>query len=93
MLTMWIVIGCLFMTGIGIRFTYRVLGLTRVEAAAVFVLIALVAMTFLGLYTGLWLDKITGMAPNFTLLLLILGIALGFKGFVKEVVIERRKRA
>lgn len=28
MLTLWIVIGCLFMTGIGIRFTYKVLGLT-----------------------------------------------------------------
>lgn len=41
MLTLWIVIGCLFMTGIGIRFTYRVLGLTKVEAAAVFVLIVL----------------------------------------------------
>ena len=41
MLALWIVIGCLFMTGIGIRFTYRVLGLTKVEAAAVFVLIVL----------------------------------------------------
>jgi hypothetical protein len=27
------------MTGIGIRFTYRVLGITRVEAVAVFVMI------------------------------------------------------
>jgi len=39
MITLWIVIGCLFMTGIGVRFTYRVLGLTLVEATAVFVLI------------------------------------------------------
>ncbi len=39
MITLWIVIGCLFMTGIGVRFTYRVLGLTPVEATAVFVLI------------------------------------------------------
>jgi len=39
MITLWIVIGCMFMTGIGIRFTYRVLGLTPVEATAVFVLI------------------------------------------------------
>mgnify|MGYP001163424702 FL=1 len=39
MVTLWIVIGCLFMTGIGIRFTYRVLGLTPAEATAVFVLI------------------------------------------------------
>ncbi|MCK9263326.1 MAG: hypothetical protein M0R18_05885 [Deltaproteobacteria bacterium] len=41
MMTLWIVIGCLFMTGIGIRFTYRILGLTTTEAAAVFVLIVL----------------------------------------------------
>ena len=39
MITLWIVIGCLFMTGIGVRFTYRVLGLTPVEATAVYVLI------------------------------------------------------
>ncbi len=38
MLTFWIVIGCLFMTGIGIRFTYKVLGLTPAEATAVFIL-------------------------------------------------------
>jgi hypothetical protein len=39
MMTLWLVIGALFMTGIGIRFTYKVMGLTRVEAAAVFVLV------------------------------------------------------
>jgi len=39
MMTLWIVIGALAMTGIGIRFTYRVLGLTPVEASAVFVLV------------------------------------------------------
>ncbi len=39
MITLWIVIGCMFMTGTGIRFTYRVLGLTPVEATAIFVLI------------------------------------------------------
>jgi len=39
MMTLWLVIGALFMTTIGIRFTYKVLGLTRVEAAAVFVLV------------------------------------------------------
>jgi hypothetical protein len=38
MLTLWIVMGCLFMTGIGIRFTYKVLGLTAAEATAVFVI-------------------------------------------------------
>lgn len=41
MLALWIVIGCLFMTGIGIRFTYKVLGLTTAEATAVFVLIVM----------------------------------------------------
>ncbi len=41
MITLWIIIGCLFMTGIGIRFTYRVLGLTPAEATAVFVLIVM----------------------------------------------------
>ncbi len=41
MLTLWIIIGCLFLTGIGIRFMYRVLGLTAVEATAVFVLIVM----------------------------------------------------
>jgi hypothetical protein len=39
MMTLWIVIGALFMTGIGIRFTYKVLGLTTVESTAVFVLV------------------------------------------------------
>ena len=39
MMTLWIVIGALFMTGIGIRFTYRVLGLTPAEATAVFIII------------------------------------------------------
>lgn len=41
MLMPWIIIGCLFLTGIGIRFMYRVLGLTPVEATAVYVLIVL----------------------------------------------------
>ena len=39
MMTLWIVIGALFMTGIGIRFTYRVLGLTPAEATAVFIIV------------------------------------------------------
>ena len=39
MITLWIVIGCMFMTGIGIRFTYRVLGLTPAEAVSVFILV------------------------------------------------------
>ena len=48
MITLWIVIGCMFMTGIGIRFTYRVLGLTPAEATAVFVLI----VALVGINTG-----------------------------------------
>ncbi len=41
MMALWIVIGCLFLTGIGIRFIYKVMGLTALEASAVFVLISL----------------------------------------------------
>jgi hypothetical protein len=48
MMTLWIVLGALFMTGIGVRFTYRVLGLTPVEATAVFVMI----VTLVGVNTG-----------------------------------------
>ncbi|HPI93924.1 MAG TPA: hypothetical protein PLT09_14090 [Deltaproteobacteria bacterium] len=48
MVALWIVIGCLFLTGIGIRFMYRVLGLTPVEATAVFVLI----VVLVGLNSG-----------------------------------------
>lgn len=48
MITLWIVLGCLFMTGIGIRFTYKVLGLTPAEAVAVFVLI----VALVGINTG-----------------------------------------
>jgi F0F1-type ATP synthase assembly protein I len=60
--------------------------LSRISAYS----LVLVTMTFLGLYAGLWLDRLTGMAPNFTLLLLIVGIVIGFKGFIEEVVLERR---
>jgi F0F1-type ATP synthase assembly protein I len=56
--------------------------------------LVLVTMTFLGLYGGMYLDKVLGMAPNFTMLGLVAGIVLGFKGFIHEVVIERKvKRA
>jgi hypothetical protein len=48
MITLWIVIGCMFLTGIGIRFTYKVLGLTRVEAVALYVL----TVTLVGINTG-----------------------------------------
>jgi len=54
--------------------------------------LVLVTMTFLGLYGGMYLDKALNMAPNFTLVGLIAGIALGFKGFIEEVVIERKAR-
>lgn len=54
--------------------------------------LVLVIMTFLGLYGGMELDKALGMAPNFMLVGLLVGIALGFKGFIEEVVIERKKK-
>lgn len=54
--------------------------------------LVLVVMTFLGLYGGMYLDRALNMAPNFTLVGLVAGIALGFKGFVEEVVIERKAR-
>jgi hypothetical protein len=38
----------MFLTGIGIRFTYKVLGLTPVEAAALFVLV----VTLVGINTA-----------------------------------------
>jgi F0F1-type ATP synthase assembly protein I len=50
-------------------------------------------MTFLGLYAGVYLDRITDMAPNFTFLGLIVGIVLGFKGFIQEAIIERRRQS
>jgi F0F1-type ATP synthase assembly protein I len=64
--------------------------LSRISAYS----LVLVAMTFLGLYGGMYLDRALGMAPNFTMVGLVAGIALGFKGFIEEVVIERKaKRA
>ena len=64
--------------------------LSRISAYS----LVLVTMTFLGLYGGMYLDRALGMAPNFTLIGLVAGIALGFKGFIEEVVIERKvKRA
>ncbi len=48
MITLWIVIGCMFMTGIGIRFTYKVLGITPAEAVAIFILV----VTLVGINTA-----------------------------------------
>jgi hypothetical protein len=48
MMTLWIVLGCFFMIGIGIRFTYKVLGLTPAEATTVFV----VMVTLIGINTA-----------------------------------------
>lgn len=61
--------------------------ITRISAYS----FVLVVMTFLGLYGGIYLDRATNMAPNFTFLGLIVGIVLGFKGFIQEAIIERRK--
>jgi F0F1-type ATP synthase assembly protein I len=49
-------------------------------------------MTFLGLYAGMKLDGYTGMSPNFTFIGLIIGIVLGFRGFIHEVMVERRTK-
>ena len=60
--------------------------ITRISAYS----FILVIMTFLGLSLGLYLDRLTNMAPNFTFLGLIIGIAIGFKGFIQEAITERR---
>lgn len=62
---------------------------TRISAYS----FVLVIMTFLGLYGGLYLDKVTNMGPNFALLGLVIGIILGFRGFVQEAVTERRRES
>ncbi len=62
--------------------------LSRISAYS----LVLVTMTFLGLYAGMHLDKAYGMTPNFTFIGLIFGIALGFKGFIQEVITERKVR-
>jgi F0F1-type ATP synthase assembly protein I len=63
--------------------------LSRISAYS----LVLVVMTFLGLYLGVWLDRVTGLAPNFTLVFLVSGIVIGFKGFIQEVIIERRAKS
>lgn len=62
--------------------------ITRISAHG----LVLVVVTFLGLYLGIYIDKVTGLAPNFTFLFLIIGIVLGFKGFIQEVIAERRAK-
>jgi F0F1-type ATP synthase assembly protein I len=61
--------------------------ITRISAYS----FVLVTMTFVGLYAGVYLDRVTNMAPNFTFIGLIAGVILGFKGFIQEAIIERRK--
>jgi hypothetical protein len=51
--------------------------------------LVLVVVTFLGLYLGMYIDKVTGLTPNFTFLFLIAVIILGFKGFIQEAISER----
>jgi F0F1-type ATP synthase assembly protein I len=62
--------------------------ITRISAHG----LVLVVVTFLGLYLGMYVDKVTGLAPNFTFLFLIVGIILGFKGFIQETITERRAK-
>jgi len=64
--------------------------LTRISRISAYSFV-LVIMTFLGLYGGIYLDRVTNMAPNFTFIGLIAGVILGFKGFIQEAIIERRK--
>ncbi len=51
----------------------------------------MVVCTYLGLYLGLYIDKLTGMSPNFTLVCLICGIALGFHGFIQETLLRGKE--
>jgi F0F1-type ATP synthase assembly protein I len=60
--------------------------ITRISAYS----LVLVGMTFLGLYSGVQLDRMTGMTPNFTFVCLTVGVVLGFKGFIQELITERR---
>lgn len=60
--------------------------ITRITAYG----LILVATTFLGLYIGFYLDRLTNMAPNFTLVFLILGVIFGFRGFIQEVFADRK---
>lgn len=62
--------------------------ITRISAHG----LVLVVVTFLGLYLGMYIDKVTGLAPNFTFLFLMVGIVLGFKGFIQEAITERRAK-
>ena len=61
--------------------------LSRISACG----FVLVITTFSGLYFGIYLDKVTNMAPNFTLVLLITGIVLGFRGFIQETINQRKE--
>jgi len=60
--------------------------ITRISAYS----FVLVILTFLGLYGGMYLDQITNMTPNFTFLGLIIGVIIGFSGFIREAITERR---
>lgn len=55
--------------------------LTRLSAQG----IILVILTFLGLLIGMKIDMIIGMIPTFTIILLVVGFALGIRGFYLEV--------
>jgi len=45
----------------------------------------LVFFTFGGLYLGMYVDSLLSFSPNFTCLFFIMGVALGFVGFVREI--------
>ena len=53
----------------------------------------LVATTFVGLFLGLALDKWLDTRPWFTLVLLFMGIAAGFKNMFQEVLKIQRNES
>ena len=47
--------------------------------------ITLVAATMIGLYLGVWLDRLFGTSPWLTILFLLLGIGAGFRNLFHYV--------
>ncbi len=46
---------------------------------------------FIGLFFGIWLDSKTGVAPWFTFIFMILGIAAGFRNIALAIKKSREK--
>ncbi|SHG68966.1 AtpZ/AtpI family protein [Ornithinibacillus halophilus] len=41
--------------------------------------------TLLGIFVGMWLDKITGAKPIFTIICLLIGLTIGVIGMITSV--------